>query len=90
MGARQFQLIEEWKGRKTLILTPSGGLGVSFYGFTVDYSFVAPLTGITTRFTHLVSASYRFGAKPQPRHTSEGVDHIEMDPTVLPSLSPVR
>lgn len=55
LGARQFQLFHQWEKRRTLIFTPSAGVGVSAYGVRIDYSFSAPLTGISTRFTHLVS-----------------------------------
>lgn len=63
LGTRQFQLVEEWRGRTTLTLSPSGGVGIQAFGFTLDYAFSAPLTGISMRFSHMVSLSIRLGER---------------------------
>lgn len=81
LGVRQFQLVESLYSRPILALTPSAGIGVSAYGCSLDYAFVAPLTGLTMRFTHLVSLSVGIGeSKPRGRltraHQEEGVSVV--------------
>lgn len=61
LGARQFQITEEYLGRKTLSFAPSAGVGVQAFGCTLDYAFSAPLTGVTMRFSHIISLGVRLG-----------------------------
>ncbi len=60
LGGHQLQQQSFWANTKTIFLTPTCGLGIMAYGFSVDYSLSLPLSGVTTRFTHLVSAGYHF------------------------------
>lgn len=60
LGGYRLQHHSFWPNTKTVFLTPTCGLGVQLYGFTLDYSLGMPLIGVTSRYTHLVSAGYAF------------------------------
>ncbi len=62
-GARQFQMVEEFRGHKTFILTPTAGLGVRAFGFSLDYALAMPTTGISIHPSHMFTLAYSWGTE---------------------------
>lgn len=61
LGARQFQLIDAPNNKKSFTATPSAGLGVQAWGWSLNYAFAMPLLGESLRYNHLVSITCQFG-----------------------------
>lgn len=61
LGARQFQIIDAPGEKKSFTATPSAGLGVSAWGWSLNYAFAMPLLGESLLYNHLISIACQFG-----------------------------
>lgn len=60
-GARQFQLVDAPNQKKSFTATPSAGLGVRAWGWSLNYAFAMPLLGESLLYNHLISIACQFG-----------------------------
>ena len=61
LGARQFQIVDAPRNKRSFTATPSAGLGVSAWGWRLDYAFSMPLLGESLLYNHLVTLACQFG-----------------------------